>query len=103
MSFSTRSAITVLAALAASSVAPAQVTQDAEPLIAAGSGVLPVPAVIKTIEDEVGTPDPLAPLSESDVDQPDQDRASARPAQALASLVAQYRSSDPASHELECL
>jgi N-acetylmuramoyl-L-alanine amidase len=105
MTFSIRSVITVLAALTASSVAPAQVTQDAEPLIAAGSGVLPVPAVIKTIEDEVVTSsDPLAPLANDDGDNADQDQQPvAKPAGDLTSLVAQYRSSDPASRELECL
>lgn len=104
MTYSIRSVITVLAALTASSVAPAQVTQDAEPLIAAGSGVLPVPAVIKTIEDEVVTsPDPLAPLTDSELGQADADQPAASPARDLASLVAQYRSSDPSSRELECL
>lgn len=104
MTYSIRSVITVLAALTASSVAPAQVTQDAEPLIAAGSGVLPVPAVIKTIEDEVVTsPDPLAPLTDSEPGQGDADQPAASPARDLASLVAQYRSSDPSSRELECL
>ena len=61
MRVSIRSAVTVLAALSASSVAPAQVTAEAEPLIAAGSGVMPVPAVIQTLENEPFEPvDPLA-------------------------------------------
>ena len=112
MSISIRSVITVLAALTGSSVAPAQVTQDAEPLIAAGSGVMPVPAVINMIDDEIilSTGDPLAPLDplapEPDSQEP-QDSASAeptvKPAGDLASLVAQFRGSDAGSRELECL
>ena len=107
MRISIRSAITVLAALTASSVAPAQVTDDAEPLVAAGSGVLPVPAVIETLESETFTPtfdpaDPLAP-------QPDAGPAEtaeatiAPPAKDLSGLVAHYRTTDPGSRELECL
>ena len=102
MQFSIRSVITVLAALTASSVAPAQVTEEAEPLIATGSGVLPVPAVIQTIENEVVSPsDPLAPLEKQESD--DSAQAQAKPAGDLPSLVAQFRDSDPGSRELECL
>jgi spore germination cell wall hydrolase CwlJ-like protein len=107
MTFSIRSAITVLAALAASSVAPAQVTQNAEPLIAAGSGVMPVPAVIQTLDNEMlSSTDPLAPLAkdqdENSTQDQDQDPA-AKPTGDLASLVAQYRDDDTTSRELECL
>ena len=106
---SIRSVITVLAALTASSVAPAQVTEEAEPLIAAGSGVMPVPAVIQTLESEEFTPkvdsiDPLAPKPQSD--EPEQVADSgdpAPPATDLAGLVAQHRSSDAGSRDLECL
>lgn len=108
MSFSIRTAITVLAALTGSSVAPAQVTDEAEPLIAAGSGVIPVPAVIQTIDNEVTTPaiDPLAPQANTDqdsTDSEDADSAAAQTAKDLPTLVAEYRASDPGSRELECL
>ena len=113
MSKSVRTAITVLAALTASSVAPAQVTDGAEPMIAAGSGVMPVPAVIQTLEDEPFTPtvdslDPLAPAPEGEAEAevatstPDEP-ADAAPAKDLASLVAHYRGTSPGSRELECL
>jgi len=103
-----RSAITVLAALTASSVAPAQVTEGSEPLIASDSGILPVPAVIKLIDNEVvlatgETADPLAPAD--DAEQAD-DGAMAEavdPTADLATLVTQFRASDPGSGELECL
>lgn len=107
MSISIRTAITVFAALTASSVAPAQVTEEAEPLIAAGSGVLPVPAVIQSLETEevtLSTGDPLAPQPET---QGSTDTAEAstevEPAKDLPTLVAQMRDSDPGSRELECL
>ena len=109
MSISIRSAVTVLAALTASSVAPAQVTQDAEPLIAAGSGVLPVPAVIQTLENEepvlsIGDSlDPLAPTDEGEEAGEGEAMAEAEPAKDLPSLVAQFRSSEAGSRELECL
>jgi spore germination cell wall hydrolase CwlJ-like protein len=100
MSFSIRSVITVLAALTASSVAPAQVTQEAEPLIASGSGVFPVPAVIQTIDIEVATPaDPLAPKDQGE----DEEQPQVKPGSDLPTLVSQLRSSDPGSRELECL
>ena len=109
MSISFRTAITVLAALSASSVAPAQVTEEAEPLIATGSGVMPLPAVIETLENEPFTPtvdplDPLAPQPDAE-DSAVADAAPVEPAPAkdLASLVAEYRGSDPGSRELECL
>ena len=104
MTFSIRSVITVLAALSASSVAPAQVTQDAEPLIAAGSGVMPVPAVVQTLDNEIlASPDPLAPLAKDGSDGTDQDTDTAKPGMDLASLVVQYRDDDPGSRERECL
>lgn len=109
MSISIRSVITVLAALTASSVAPAQVQQDAEPLIAAGSGVLPVPAVIQTLEQEEFTPtvdplDPLAPQPDAGTpSEPAETVTDNAPAKDLAGLVAHYRGTEPGSRELECL
>ena len=103
MSISFRSAVTVVAALTASSVAPAQVTENARPLSATVSGVLPVPAVLELLNDEIILPpeavDPLAPATENDV-------ATAEPVTPtgdLASKVAQLRGTDPGSRELECL
>ena len=93
---SIRSALLVLAALSASSVAPAQVGPSAEPLIETTSVSLPsvvdpmtvetLPAVEETISEE-------APTEADPVD----------PAADLATLVAQLRDSDPGSRELECL
>jgi N-acetylmuramoyl-L-alanine amidase len=104
--------MTVLAAISASSVAPAQVTEDSEPLIASGSGVLPVEAVVQQIEAleanvELSIPD-SEPFPQEEVDplapQPEPEpQPEVRPTGDLPSLVAQMRSSDPGSRELECL
>ena len=90
----------------ASSVAPAQVTDGAEPLIADGSGILPVPAVVELLDDEIilSTGDPLAPLDPlAPTDDSDGQQAAAEPSVKptgdLASLVAQFRGSETGSFE----
>ena len=94
---SIRSALLVLAALSASSVAPAQVRSASEPLIAVTSATLPV-----TIE-----PQPLVIEQEAEVPSEPLDSEPAdpvvKPTGDLASMVAQLRSSDPGSREMECL
>jgi N-acetylmuramoyl-L-alanine amidase len=98
MSISLRSVVTVLAALSASSVAPAQVSQDAEPLAAAA---IAAPDISELVYDELAVPpaarDPLAPNDEVAAAEP------VKPATDLAGLVAQFRGTDPGSRELECL
>lgn len=102
MSISFRSVVTVAAALTASSVAPAQVTEEARPLSAPVSEAIAVPAVIELMNDEMIVPaepaDPLAPVAG--------DEAAIEPAKPvgdLSSLVAQLRGTDPGSREMECL
>src|SRR6185295_2299033 len=99
---SIRTALLVVAALSGSSVAPAQVGPAAEPMIPVESTALPQTVVPQTLTyqmpaptDAVTAPDPqisdeLAPVP-------------AKPSGDLASLVAQLRSSEPGSRELECL
>jgi spore germination cell wall hydrolase CwlJ-like protein len=103
---SPRSALLVLAALSASSVAPAQVGPAAEPLMPMASLSVPKVVVPELITDEVTAPDTaieapvadeLAPLPETKVETP------VRPSGDLATLVAQMRGSNPGSRELECL
>ena len=98
-----RSAILVIAALTASSVAPAKVNPATEPLITEGSNILPVPAPSSLLPSEESpqllsapSADPLAP----EADEPED----AVPEGAtLAEAVADLRSSEPGSRELECL
>jgi spore germination cell wall hydrolase CwlJ-like protein len=101
---SPRSALLVLAALSASSVAPAQVGPASEPLMPMASLSMPKVVVPELLTDQVTAPDTettvtdeLSPLPEPKVETP------VRPGGDLASLVGQMRGSDPGSHELECL
>lgn len=91
-----RSALLVIAALTASSVAPAKVRPAAEPLITEGSSELPVAAVTDMISSEEPL-DTLAPATEPVVEEDLEAGAT------LAETVANLRSSDPGSRDLECL
>ena len=98
-----RSAILVIAALSASSVAPAKVNPAVEPLVTEGSSDLPLPeaaALLPTEEspDLLTAPndDPLAPES-------DEPENSVAVGATLAESVAALRGSDPGSREIECL
>jgi N-acetylmuramoyl-L-alanine amidase len=94
-----RSTIMVIAALTASSVAPAQVNPAAEPLIADGSNELPVAAATTPLPAEEAI-DPLAAVAEDDQSQSE---LAIAPGATLAETVAKLRSSDPGSREIECL
>jgi N-acetylmuramoyl-L-alanine amidase len=88
----------MIAALTASSVAPAQVNPAVEPLIAEDSNALPVDAApaILPVEEAV---DPLAPVMEEAQLQDE----TIEPGATLAETVAKLRSTDAGSRELECL
>ena len=93
-----RSTFLVMAALSASSVAPAQVNPATEPLIAEGSNELPVASATVQLP-VVEAIDPLAPVA-------DEDQArdvAAVEGETLAQTVARLRDTDPGSRELECL
>lgn len=102
----------VMAALSASQVAPAQVTSEAEPLIAHGSGVIPANVVLQPISPTTDLPqsyaDPIAPSPEAapataiepETDEPE---AEVDPSATLAEKVAALRGSDPGDREMECL
>lgn len=99
MFVSVRSTLLVFAALTASSVAPAKVSQATEPLIEVGSSDLPVVSAVAPIPTEEVSPpiDELAPKAEAEPTEV-VDTASS-----LADLVAKYRGSEPGTRELECL
>jgi spore germination cell wall hydrolase CwlJ-like protein len=98
-----RSAFLVFAALSAATVAPAQVrpASASEPLIGANEiPTMVVPAVLSTPElPVVAAPDALAPTDDAATD----DGAPAAVSGDLASMVAQLRSTDAGSRELDCL
>ena len=95
-----RSAFMVIAALTASSVAPAQLnagsTPIAEPQAAAEWAPLPAVDVEQLLQEGI---DPLAPAPE---EEQESDEA-IKPGATLAETVANLRSPDPGSRELECL
>ena len=109
MTLSMRSAIAFCAALAASSVAPAQAgpTETPQPLMA--SATLPkiaVPDLLNSEAEPQLSGEAATDLGQ-DVAQPDADSAPAavdsRPSGDLPSMVAQLSDSVPGSRELECL
>ena len=106
-----RSALVVIAALSASQVAPAQVSSEAEPLIAHGSGVIPANVVLQPISPATDLPqdyaDPLAPAVTAEAplaaEQPVEPEPAVDPESSLADKVAALRGTDPGDREMECL
>jgi len=108
MLFSARSALLIFTALSASSVAPAQVGTAAEPMMLAATNAPRQLVTPLAIPPAVALPavDPLAPLPETAArpdPRPVADARPVRPSGDLAALVAQMRSPNPGSRELECL
>ena len=110
MILSFRSALTVFAALSASQVAPAQVTNEAEPLIANGSGVMPTQVVLQPIKASAELPqtlldDRLLPGESQPIEAPAEEAADVEvdPGASLAEKVAALRGTDPGDREMECL
>lgn len=107
---SLRPTLLVIAALSASTVAPAQVSKEAEPLIATGSSVIPTQIVLQPIDANAMVPatvDPLAPLATPEaqpapVVEPDQSEP-AKVSGSLTEKVAALRGSDPGDSQMECL
>nr|WP_294851351.1 cell wall hydrolase [uncultured Sphingomonas sp.] len=102
---SLRTALLVAATLTASTVAPAKVGQQVEPLIEQGSSQLPVVAAVLPLPTEEQAQSPVVvetPVNNSDNDQKDDDSSVDRSA-SLSEKVAQLANSVPGSRELECL
>ena len=101
---SLRSALLMVAALTATIVAPAKAGPSGEPLLPAASAT-PTKVAIPELLDPQGEPtlsEPQAEDSQSQNDSNDIAQA-ARPTGDLTSMVAELRSPDAGSHELECL
>ena len=106
MFVSLRSALLVLAAASASSVAPAQVgpLSSSEPLIPATTASMPKIVVPEPISNPTYSPDAVEPAPTNiDADSETTAAQILRPTGDLSSMVAQLRASDPGSRELECL
>ena len=100
MFVSLRSALLILAAASASSVAPAQVgpVSSPQPLIPVTTASLPKIVVPEPTSELTYTPEAEIP-ADTNIDAD----AEIKPTGDLSSLVAQLRGSDPGSRELECL
>jgi len=105
MLVSFRSALLMVAALTATTIAPAQAGPSGEPLVPATSTSLPSVAVPELL-DPKGEPT-LSDGQARDAQQlaTDEDNAQSvvKPTGDLASMVAQLRGQDAGSHDLECL
>lgn len=100
MVVSLRSALLICAAMSASSVAPAQVSLTAEPLIPLASSVSPstvAQELLRTSDQLTASLENEQPAAEAEAAEPFDSRAD------LATLVAQLSSSDPGDRQLECL
>ena len=92
----------MIAALTATIMTPAKAGPSGEPLIPAASPSLPEIAVPELIRDEPILSGRDSTAAQSDADGPTNEPA-VNPTGDLASMVAQLRSPDAGSHELECL
>ena len=104
MLISLRSALFACAALTIASIAPAQAEQAAEPLLPVTSADLPQVAVpeLLVIETEPQLAEPQPDTLQSEAVEVEQPQA-IRPTGDLSAMVAELRSSEPGSRELECL
>ena len=103
MVVSLRSALLIVAALSASSVAPAQVGPSASSVVPAASAISPQAIAQQLLQqsDNIAVPvtvEPQAPEATDDSADVDVDRDADLP-----TMVAQLRSAEPGSRELECL
>jgi spore germination cell wall hydrolase CwlJ-like protein len=99
-----RSALLMVAALTATIIAPAQAGPSAEPVVPAVSAPLPQPAVPELLDPQ-GEPNlsqPQAADTQNDADG-QVGEAAVKPSGDLATMVAELRGPEAATHELECL
>jgi spore germination cell wall hydrolase CwlJ-like protein len=97
---SLRSALLICAAMSASSVAPAQVGPSAQSVLPVATAISPSEIAKQLLRDSdtLAIPSQQAVSSEDETAAPEVDRNADLP-----TMVAQLRSADPGSRELECL
>ena len=107
MVVSLRSALLICAAMSASSVAPAQVGPASAPPVQTASAVSPSAIAQELLEQADNISVPMGPQAQPQPEATDTDEDTATSdidaSQDLPTLVAQLRSSDPGSRQLECL
>lgn len=102
---SLRSALLIAAALTATLIAPAKAGPSGEPLLPAANVGTPMVAVPDLLDPQ-GEPtlsEPQDPNTQFQNDSDETIPAGVKPTGDLASMVAQLRSAEAGSHELECL
>jgi N-acetylmuramoyl-L-alanine amidase len=107
MVVSLRSALLICAAMSASSVAPAQVGPVSTPVVQTASAVSPSAIAQELLQNADNIAVPVEPQVQPQPEATDTDEDTATSdidaSQDLPTLVAQLRSSDPGSRQLECL
>jgi spore germination cell wall hydrolase CwlJ-like protein len=99
---SVRSALLMVAALTATIIAPARAGPSGEPLLSVANATLPK-IVVPELLDPKGEPDLSAPQATDVQDNDETSAQTVKPTGDLSSMVAQLRSADAGSRELECL
>jgi spore germination cell wall hydrolase CwlJ-like protein len=97
---SLRSALLICAAMSASSVAPAQVGPSAQSVLPAATAVSPSAIAKELLRNSQAL---AVPPEETSVPDEDSDAAQVDPNADLPTMVAELRSSDAGSRQLECL
>src|SRR3954447_12734871 len=99
-----RPALLFFAALSVTSLAPAQADPSSEPLLSVTSATVPTVAVEELIDPQ-GEPQLSVPADEAPATEalPSAETAPLKPTGDLSSMVAQLRSADAGSREVECL
>jgi spore germination cell wall hydrolase CwlJ-like protein len=102
---SLRSALLVCAAMSASSVAPAQVGPSSVEIVPAAASVSPSALAQELLRksENLAVPVVEEPQSTDSEDQASETAPAVDPEADLSTMVAQLRSSEPGSRELECL
>jgi N-acetylmuramoyl-L-alanine amidase len=100
-----RSALLMIAALTATTIAPAQAGPTAEPLLPATSATLPAVAIPDLLNpnDEPTLSQPDSADTQNDADANELAQPAVKVSGDLASMVAQLRGAEAGSRELECL
>jgi len=101
-----RSALLMIAALTATVIAPAKAGPSAEPLVPATAPVVAPKVAIPQLLDPQGETTLSQPQdsdADSQADSADSTSAQAKPTGDLATMVAELRSPEAGTHELDCL
>ena len=98
-----RSALLMVAALTATIIAPVKAGPAAEPLVSVANATLPKVAVPDLLDTQPVLSAPTAPDMQTQPNAEDNAAPAAKPSGDLVTMVAELRTADAGSRELECL